>query len=157
MPAQIQPISFPETLARKKFSNHNFSGRDLSKHDLSYSLFHFCNFDRANLTEADCTGSDFLGSSFVDSICYRTNFKDARLMGTVFRPKEAFGITVTLQCDTFRGMQVSQLWWYGWLTLLTMTVPEGRPAQESVKDRLVGLIGAERYLRLKIMFRRREL
>lgn len=144
-------------LSGKRFRGADFSGRDLSHCDLSRSEFLGCNFDRADLTRADCEGADFTGSTFRDSILYRTNFKDAVLAGTAFEPKDCFGVTITMECRTFRDMRVGGLWYYCWLILLSLTFPEGFPGAEEIRDRLIGLIGAERYVRLKAMFQRREM
>jgi Pentapeptide repeats (8 copies) len=144
-------------LCRKKHYNVDFSGQDLSKLKLRQSVFFCCNFDGADLTEADCEGSDFCSSTFRRTICYRTNFKDAKLSNTLFDPKDCFGMTVTLQCKTFEGMQPSQIWWYGFLFFLTMMRPLPGPVKEPLVDNLIAMIGAERYVNLKAMFQKRDL
>ena len=100
-------------LCRKRFYSVDFSDLDLSDLKMKYSLMHNCCFDRANMSNTDCEGSEFFGSTFRDTTCYRTNFKDAKLANTVFQPKDAFGITLTLHCKTFENMRVPQIWFYG--------------------------------------------
>jgi uncharacterized protein YjbI with pentapeptide repeats len=143
-------------LSRKRMYNANFAGQDLSKLRLRQSLFYNCNFDGANLSETDCEGSEFFGSSFREAVLYRTNFKDAKLAGTVFEPKDCFGMTVTLQCKTFDQMKVSQLWWFGFLFFATMMKPDRFPVQEELLDKLIAMIGAERYVKLRNLFAKRE-
>jgi uncharacterized protein YjbI with pentapeptide repeats len=146
-----------DKLSRQKFYNADFSDMDLSRRKLRQSLFYQCKFDRANMSEADCEGSDFFGSSFVDTVCYRTNFKDAKLANTKFLPKDAFGITLTMQCKTFDGMHVSQNYFYAWLIFATMMKPDKFPVQEDLLNSLVVAIGPERYVKLKALFTKREM
>jgi uncharacterized protein YjbI with pentapeptide repeats len=145
-----------EDLSRQKIFSRDFSGQKLSHAKMRSSLFHRCNFDRADMTEADCEGSEFLGSTFRETICYRTNFKDAKLAGTVFEPKDCFGMTVTLQCKTFDGVKVSPLWWMMWAMFLTIMKPEKLNGEDLI-DRAILMIGPDRYLKLKTLLQKREL
>lgn len=145
-----------EDLSRKKLYSQDFSGQNLSHAKMRNSLFHRCIFDNADMTEADCEGSEFFGSTFRQTICYRTNFKDAKLAGTVFEPKDCFGITLTLQCKTFEGMKVTALWWMMWGMFLTLMKPE-KLNNEDLVDRAILMIGPERYLKLKSMLLKREM
>jgi hypothetical protein len=143
-------------LNRQKIYNRDFSGQDLSHSRLKNSLFHNCNFDRANLTEADCEGSEFYGSTFRDTICYRTNFKDAKLAMTVFEPKDCFGMTMTMACKTYDGMKISPIWWHAWLMFMLMMQPSGKESID-LKNNIISLLGQEKYLKLKQMFSKREI
>jgi len=145
-------------LSNQKIYSKDFSGQDLSKLKMRNSLFYQCNFSNADLTETDCSGSEFFGSSFVDAICYRTNFADAKLAGADFRPKDCFGITLTMTCKTFDEMKVSPLWWLGLATFLTMMKPVKVGAKdEDLVDKLIGgVFGAERYVKLRALFSKRE-
>lgn len=151
---QPQPA---RSLARQKFKGTDFSGQDLSHQDLSHSTFEFCNFDRANLTEANCEWSSFVGSSFRDTLCYRTNFKDAKLGATKFYPKDAFQCTLTMDCKTFENAEMGQLWWYAFLMFAASTNPASAPVKEDLKGKLIALIGAERYVKLKQLLGRRNI
>lgn len=144
-------------MCRQKFYSQDFSGLDLTNKKMRQSMFMNCKFDGANLTEADCEGSDFFGSSFRETICYRTNFKDAKLAGTLFEPKDCFGMTITMQCQTFDGMRVSPIWLYGWLIFATMMRPVKMPAGEDLMNGVIAAIGAERYVKLRSMFTKRDL
>jgi uncharacterized protein YjbI with pentapeptide repeats len=144
-------------LSGKKFEREDFSGQDLRGSNLSKASYHFCNFDKANMAEVDCTGSDFLGSTFRDTNCYRTNFKDCKLTGIVFEPRDAYGVTFSFTCETFTGVRISQLWFYSWLLMAAAMVPIEPPTELTLTDKLIALIGAERYVRLKNLFQRREL
>ena len=155
----MMPVLQMLNLSGKKFDKADFSGQDLRGFNLTKAQFMCCNFDNANMSQVDCTGSDFMGSTFRGTDCYRTNFKDCKLAGVIFEPKDAYGVTLSFTCDTFRGMRTSQLWFLSWLLMAAEitpmeVVPEG---QLSLHDKVVATIGAERYIRLKAMFRRREL
>jgi hypothetical protein len=62
-----------------------------------------------------------------------------------------------MQCQTFKGMRVSQLWWMSFLIFASMMIPDKFPIEEPLADNLIVLIGAERYVKLRALFRRREL
>lgn len=134
----------------------DFAGIRLVNADLSRRLFRNCNFDRADMEGANCSFSDFTGSSFMGTNCRETNFHRATLAATKFEPRDCYGMTISLTCSTFKNAQLGQLWWYAWLMFLSMTFPGEGPVKENLKDRLLALIGAERYVKLNELFRRRE-
>ena len=145
-------------LCRQRFYNEDFSNQDLSKLKLRGSLFHRCWGPPANMTEADCEGSDFLGSSFDDTNCYRTNFRDAKLAGTIFKPKDCFGMTITLQCRTFKDMRISKMWWLVWLMFASMMKPgTSIREEEELQNNLITAVGSEQYIRLRTLLAKREL
>jgi uncharacterized protein YjbI with pentapeptide repeats len=162
MAALAQPPTFDKSryrgvdLSKKKIYTTDFSGCDLSRLKLKHSLFMNCNFDRSDMSETDCEGSEFFGSTFRDTICYRTNFKDAKLAGTLFHPKDAFGMTITLTCKTFEDMKVSKLWWYMWLMFGTLLRPECLLGEQDLRDKLIVCIGAEKYVKLGALMKQRE-
>jgi uncharacterized protein YjbI with pentapeptide repeats len=153
----MMPVMQMMILSGQRFERKDFSGQDLRRFNLSKAVFHFCNFDKANLSEVDCSGSDFMGSTFRDTTCYRTNFKDCKLAGVVFEPKDAYGVTFSFTCETFTGMRISQLWFYSWLMMAAAMVPIEPPTELTLTDKLIAMIGAERYVRLKALFARREI
>jgi len=144
-------------LSRQKHYGVDFSGQNLSRLRMKQSLFHRCNFDNADMTEADCEGSEFFGSTFRDTVMYRTNCKDAKLAATIFEPKDAFGLTVTLQCKTFDKMKVSPMWWYTFICLATLMLPGNVKDQELMINALIQAIGPERYVRLRTLLQKREI
>jgi hypothetical protein len=135
----------------------DFSGQDLTKADLSHSVFSQCNFDNADMSEAECTGTDFTGSTFRHTNMYRLNGRNAKFAGTVFEPKDCFGITLTMDCKTFENTHISQLYWYSVLTMWSSMLPALGPVKEPLRDNLIALIGAQRYVKLKQMLQTRQL
>lgn len=154
----MKATALVENLSGVAFEGRNFDGMNLRKRKMTHSRFINCSFDRCDMTEADCEWCDFTGSTFRQSVCYRTNFKDAKLAGTVFEPVDCYGMTLTLQCDTFRGLTISQQHWFSWLMFAMMMKPaENGPVKIDLWERLITTIGAERYVRLKDLFARRNL
>ena len=144
-------------MSRKKYYNQNFAGKDLSHKKMRSSFFYRCNFDNSDMSHTDAEGSEFVGCSFVDTTCYFTNFKDAKLAGNIFKPKDAYGMTLTMSCKTFEGMETKQLWWFAMLVFATMMVPEREPSNEDLNAKLIAMIGADRYIKLRSMFSKREI
>lgn len=140
------------SLTGRTFEGRDFGGENLRQADLHNSKFTRCNFDGVDMSFANCEGSNFAGSSFRGAICYCTNFKDARLGATIFEPKDCYGMTVTLKCGTFQNMHVSKLWYYCWLIMATLMVAP----EPEMKSLVIGVIGAEKYTRLRNLFARRD-
>ena len=141
----------------KSFYNQKFFGSDFSGQDLNHSDFRCCtvvdcNFSNADLSYANFEGANCRGANFTGTRCYRTNFKDAALAGSIFEPKDVFGMTITMSCETVDGAKVSRMWWYIWLMMaMRMKAPD-----EEAKIRLVQAIEPERYAGLRRLFDTRE-
>ena len=141
--------------SEKEYKDQDFTGQDLRGQDLSDHVFLRCDFTRADLTGANCTNSSFVGSVFRDTLLTNVNFTNANLGATVFEPADCYGMTVTLQCKTFLNMRVSRQWWLCWAMLHTLMLPSDDT--ESLRDKLIAVIGAVRYVKLKELFARRDL
>lgn len=144
-----------ESLSRQKFFRKDFKGQDLSGADLSYSEFTCCNFRDANLSNANCSYSDFTGSILVNTKCTHTNFMKSKL-ACAFQPSDAFGMTLTLECRTFKGMVISKMWWFGYIYFAMLMKPEEENGKD-LRDKIIEAIGTERYLKLHRLFSSREI
>lgn len=142
----------PVNLSNKTFHRHSFEGQDLTHADMRKSKFFYCNFDGANLEYADADGASFSGSTFRNTNCRCTNFRNADLQLTIFEPRDAYGMTITLACNTFKGMKISRLWWFCYLYFATLMNPELELNNKDPKDGLLVLFGEKRYTRLRRMF-----
>ena len=142
-------------LSYKQFFNQDFSDMDLKGVPMHHSRFTLCNFTNADISANDCSHSDFSGSILKDVKCNGTNFAHS-ILGCRFYPKDAYGITVTLECRTFRGMVVSKLWWLAWVYFALIMLPE-KDNGVSLTDLLIKGLGAERYLKLKKIFDARQM
>lgn len=136
----------------------DYSGKDLSgdKAKLNNSTFICCNFNNTNLRYTDCSNSKFYGCTFIGTDCNHTNFANS-IIGSVFKPKDALGMIVSLECKTFRGMRVSPLWWYCFQQFSLLMDVEKEKDGTDPKDKLIQALGIQRYLALKNMFREREI
>lgn len=138
----------------QKFYRHDFSGQNLERADFRNASLIECNFTDAKLRQANFEGANCFGANFTNADCNRTNFKDAVLGNTLFYPKDMFGATLTMSCETFEGMKVKRLWWFCFLQFALMMVPE-KDAEEKLRDRLIGMIGPKMYVALSKMFPQR--
>jgi len=150
-------VTATQSLTRQRFEKVDFSGQDLEKADLSFSVFHGCNFDGANMSESNCEGCDFTGSTFRRTKMYRLNGRNAKFAATIFEPIDCYGITLTFDCLTFQSVHIGQLWWYAILSMIASMWPAPAPVKEPLRDNLIALIGAQRYVKLKQMLQARQL
>ncbi len=146
-----------ENLSKLKITGRSFAGEDLKGRDMSFSVFENCNFDGADMTGANCEGAFFPGSTFRGTICTYTNFKDARLGGAIWDPKDAYGCVLTMSCDTFRATRMGQFPWFLFLMFATQMELLPGPVSGNPKDALIAAIGAERYVKLSKLLARREI
>jgi len=134
-----------------KLYKHDFSGQDLSYTDFRSASLIECNFNNADLSYANFEAANCRDAYFVGTKLYRTNFKDAALAGSRFEPKDAFGMTITLACETVDGMKIGKLWWFIWIMMaLRMQLPE-----PELELGIINAIGKERYVGLRQLFERR--
>jgi uncharacterized protein YjbI with pentapeptide repeats len=144
-----------EKLDHGKFFKKDLSGLDLSGQDLSKSDFICCNFRDTNLSNANCSYCDFTGSVLDRTKCTHTNFMESKL-ACLFRPSDAYGMTLTLACRTFKGMVISKMWWIGFIYFAMLMKPEDDHGKD-LRDGIISLLGTERYLRVKALFSTREI
>ena len=145
-----------QDLSNQTFVKKDFSGQDLTGVAMDHSSFLQCNFDNAILNSNDCSYSKFSGSTMVGTKCRNTNFAHATL-NCIFEPDDAFGITLTLKCETFRGMITSAMWWYCFQQFSLLMVPKKDKDGTDPKAALIASLGNSKYLLLKRLFREREL
>ena len=138
--------------ANKKFHQEDFSGRDLSNADFRGAQLLECNFNDSNLTGANFTDANCWGSSFIKSKLYKANFTRACLAKCTMDGADCYGMTITLSCDSFEDLTLSDKWVSAWLYfVLMMNVPE------SLKMKLTEIIGEERVKKYDAVLRRRDI
>ncbi|SRR6266436_5815532 len=137
-----------------KLHGADFSGMDLEKADFRsascpYANFtdtncRFINLETANLTLTTWDGADL----------HRANMKDAILCDAdMSKVKDFFGVTVTMECRTWKGLKLSPGHWWGFLYYGLLMVP---PSDE-VRDRLTVCMGEEVYRTLKELYSTRRM
>lgn len=138
--------------ARGRFYQEDFSGLNLQNADFRNATLTECNFSGANLSYANLENANCWGSDFTDAVLYRTNFKDAVLARTVMMPKDCFGITITLTCDTLDRMAVNEKILNYWLYMATTMKPETEEAFDKI---VLAMGGPETYEKFKRLFKER--
>ena len=145
-----------ESYAGKKLQGADFSGKKMWHADFKSASLVNANFKGtdlryANFTSANCTGADFTGA-----ILYRANMTDCILERSIFKPKELFGVTLTIRCETFAGMEVDETWLKAWLFMpALMKMPPPRINEKPWLDRLILFLGPETFRKYKQIFNRR--
>lgn len=148
-------MSFERVAKKKivgKFYKHDFSvDPNMKGADLRGISALECNFDGVDLTEALMSEGNFYGSSFVDTKMSHADLSNAILANSVFKPKDAFDITVTLNCASFEGIKTDHSHFLGLINCaLMMTIDD-----VDLKNRIIEAIGAETYVALQKLFRSR--
>lgn len=141
---------------KQRYFRKDFSGQNLSGQDLSHTEFTCCNFTDTNLSGANCSHCDFTGSMLKGTNCNRTNFAFSCL-ACHFEPSDSFGITWTLDCNTFTGMHTTKLWWFSNLYFSMLIKPDIDDKTDTLHNSLMLVFGADRFERLKSLFARRQL
>src|SRR5712675_605098 len=171
------------------FSNQKFYQRDFSNQNLQYANFRLstcieCNFSGADLRYANFDSGNCYRSNFTNAIMYRTFMPNCSLQGTIFKPKDCFGITLTWKCETFMDMEVDETWMKVWLFMPSlMKLPTGVECAQCKKseynnchirnneyydheyiidaskktwsDKLMLFLGTETWTKMKAVFNRR--
>ncbi len=136
-----------------KLSNCCFDDLDLHGADFRQASVPFSSFKRANLKFANFESSNLYGCDFTDADMHRVNLKDAILSDTVMEAKDLFGATITMDCRSFSGMKLSPGFWYGFLFYMLVAQPPSKEAEE----KLILLLGPERYTVLRDTYARRRM
>lgn len=101
----------------KKYPRHtDFSGMKLERADFRGATLVQCNFDNADCKYANFEGANCYGASFVHTNMHRANIANATFERSDFRPRDCFGMTMTLNCHTYNYMKVDheimKLWFF---------------------------------------------
>lgn len=149
-----EPITRESQIKRsdkKRYYRADFSGLNLANASFRYATVIECNFTDANLSYANFENANCWGSDFTGANMYRTNMKDAVLASTKFHPRDCFGLTVTLTCDTVDKMDVNDKVWSYWLYMGTMF-----KTSDEKKAQLMSILGEEKYAALERLFKERQ-
>lgn len=140
----------------RKFYDYDFSDRDLVHADFRGATVVNCKFDNSDLSYANFEGANCFRSSFVQSKLYHTSFKDAVLAEVNMDPRDMFGMTISVSCDTFDRLKLGPIWLASWLFLPTLgVIPD--PAREELKAVLTKMLGEERLKSLERIFANRQI
>lgn len=145
---------------KKKYYSQSFKGLDLRHADFRLATCSFCDFTDCDLRNANFEGANCFGSNFTDANMKRLNAKDCSLENTVMKPKDCFGMTLTLHCSTYANMEVNNTWLSCWLFIpsswrLPPVKVDGVLDKDFWLKRIIHLLGENRYSKLKFVFDRR--
>ena len=137
-----------------KLYEADFSGMNLEKADFRSARCPYANFENTNCRFINAEGADFTMSKWKGANLHRANMKDAILCDADWRGvKDMFGITLTMECRTWKGLKLDSGFWYGFLFYgLLMEAP----TQED-KERLEVCIGPEKYKILHDLYVTRQM
>ncbi len=138
--------------ANQKMYDRNFKGQDLTHADFRGCTLVGCNFDNADLSYATLEGANCYKSTFRQTRLYHANLKDAVLAETIMDPRDLFGVSVSITCDTFDRMQLGERWIAAWLYMLTLC-----QMVDGFRQKIVELIGPKRVEALDRAFKERQL
>jgi hypothetical protein len=140
----------------KKYYDHDFSNRDLTHADFRGCTLVNCHFDNSDLSYATFEGANCYGSTFRQSRMYHTSLKDAVMAECDVDPRDMFGLTLSVSCDTFDKIKLGKIWLASWLFLpLLADIPEATRGR--LLEILNELIGEERVKSMERHFINREM
>lgn len=131
----------------------DFKGKDLRGVDFRSASLVQADFTDANLKCANFEGANCYAAKFTRADLHRVNFKDACLANAQMDAKDLYGVTVTLQCNSFEGLKLSPGWWYGWLFYGYLM----DPPSEQAKNDLLALLGPQHFEVLRSQYTRRRI
>ena len=136
-----------------KLQGYDFSGKNLQGADFRQASVPWCRFNNCNLRYANFEHANCYGANFDEADLHRANFKNADLSEAIMTASDMFGITITLECSSFKGLVLKPGWWYGFLMYALLMKPPSKEAE----DKLIQCMGVERYTLLREQYVRRRL
>jgi uncharacterized protein YjbI with pentapeptide repeats len=138
----------------RKFYDQDFSQRDLTHGDFRGCTLVSCNFDNSDLSYATFEGANCYRSTFRQSSLYHASFKDAVLAECTMDPRNAMGVTISLNCDTFDKVKIGSNWMAAWLYYpLVADIPE--EVRTTLTDMVRNMLGEEKFNGLERHFKNR--
>lgn len=155
-PVASRPDKEGKVFINRKFYDVDFSDRDLTHADFRGTTLVNCNFDNSDLSYASFEGANCYRSSFRQTKLYHTSFKDAVLAETKMDPRDMFGMTLSVSCDTFDGIELGPIWLAAWVFLPTLgNLPT--EIREELQGVLKKMLGEERLKALERIFANRQI
>ena len=137
-----------------KLHGADFTGMDLEKADFRGAACHYAKFIDCNCRFMNAEGAGMMFTEWKGADCHRMNAKDASLCDADMRGvKDFYGITLTMECKSMKGMRVDPGFWYGFLFYGLLM----EPPSEDAKERLQICLGPERYETLRSLYLTRQM
>lgn len=143
--------------ANRKFPvNTCFKGLKLQYADFRNASLIGADFTDCDLRYANFTGANCFGANFTNAILYMANMAHCTLESSIFKPKDAYGITITLRCETYASMEIDATWLKVWLFVpAIMKLPEIKDKPDYWLNRIIEFLGPSTYTKFKAVFNRR--
>lgn len=139
----------------KSFYDADFSKRDLRKADFRGATLHNCSFDNSDLSYADFSSADCYKSTFRMVKLRCVNFAHANLCSTVMDPRDLYGTTITIHCNSVQQVRMGRMWVAGWLQYLLMADIDEQTKAE-IRAIAEKQVGAERFKVMQKIFCSRD-
>lgn len=137
-----------------KLHGADFSGMDLEKADFRSASCAYANFTNTNCKMLNAEGANLTLTQWSGSNLHRANLKDAITQGADFRGvKDFMGVTITLECRTWKDVKLDPGMWYGWLYYGLLM----EPPTEADKEKLLICLGPEHYKVLRELYANRRM
>lgn len=136
-----------------KLPGADFTGKNLKNWDFRGASLPSAKFVNTDLTYANFEGATLTGSDLTGAVCHRTNFKDAKLSYCILNVKDFFACTITLECNSFQGIETTPGWWAGWLMYGLLM----KPPSPDHRDRLIQAMGVDYWEVLRKQYNIRQM
>jgi uncharacterized protein YjbI with pentapeptide repeats len=131
-----------------------FDDMDLEKADFRGAICHYASFKRCNCRFMNAEGAGFMFTQWEGADCHRMNAREAQLCDADMRGvKDFYGITLTMECRTLKGLRLDPGFWYGFLFYGLLMEP---PSEEE-KEKLQLFLGPERFETLRNLYATRQM
>ena len=157
---ETEPVGLTEEEVKnsegKRYNKKSFRGMNLRHANFRHSTCLECDFSGADMTYASLENGNFWGSNFTGTILNRANGAHASFENTVFMPRDVYGFTMTIQCETFANWKIDPLWLQVWLFIPTLwNLPEVEGKPDYWLSKIINLLGPKLYQRYKKVFSNR--
>ena len=131
------------------FEDMNLERADFRSARLPYAVFKNCNCRSANFEGANLSFTKWGGSNL-----HRANMKDCIMQDADMTGiTDFFGLTVTMSCRSWMGLQLDPGFWYGFLFYGLLM----KPPTEEAKEKLMAFFGEQRFQTLRDLYCTRQM
>jgi len=158
LPPKVTEDEARKSRYRKYPRGTDFRGMKLQNADFRGATLVGCLFDDADCKYANFESANCWGASFVGTNMHRANIANACFENVDFRPRDCFGLTLTLHCKTFNNWKVDhdmmKLWFF---MPVKWQLPEVKGRPGFWVEKIIGILGPERVEKLKMIFDVRQI
>lgn len=158
VPTTLTEAEIKNSRNKKYPRGTDFTGLKLVHADFRGATLVECIFDDADCKYANFESANCWGASFVGANMHRANIANACFENTDFRPRDCFGLTLTLHCRTFTNWRVDHEMMKLWFFMpTTWRLPEVKGMSDFWKRKIIAAIGEDRLNKYKMIFQTRQI